>query len=96
MTTAAISTCDVCHTDNVATNRAVIGGVYHQHVCHNCIAGNTINPRDASFNRRADQDEHAKEILQPFNRDGTVNSDFAEAYRSDVKGIVGEENLKNV
>lgn len=91
-----MSTCECCHTDNIATNRAVINGVYYSHVCHNCISGNTIQPRDAEYNRLRGQEDNAKEILQPFNRDGTVNTDFAEAYRSDAKKVLGEENLTHV
>ncbi len=87
-------TCDVCHADTPAPHKAVINNVYYPHVCQNCVAGRVRQPNDAAYQRERGKDENAKEILQPFNRDGTPNADFVAAYPQEAKEIIGEENLK--
>lgn len=43
-------------------------------------------------NAQADADHFSKDLLQPFNKDGTVNREFMKAYKTDPRTDEGHSN----
>lgn len=56
-------------------------GQYRCRACINLIFGQN-KPLEGRWSRNANQERqaHAKDIAQPFKKDGTVNRDFVKAY----------------
>lgn len=90
-----IEQCEICHTIKRGCKRAVIDGAYHKNVCLRCLSGGVLTPRDAKFNRERAQEHHSKEILQPYDRNGNINSDFVYAYPDTAEEMFTEEQLSN-
>lgn len=88
--------CSNCKQPCDGTKSAVIGGVYYADICDTCAKSGAQQPHDAAFNREREREESAKEILQPFNPNGSINQDFAYAYPEQAAEMFGEDKLKEV
>lgn len=88
--------CGICKQQCDGTKSAVIGSQYYADVCDSCAKSGALQPHDAAFSREREREDSAKEILQPFNPDGSINRDFAYAYPDEATEMFGEDNLKEV
>lgn len=76
------------------THKAVIDGVYYRHICDDCAGAGASIPLDGKYQRDRQREDFAKEILQPLDRNGEINADFAQAYQPEAEKMFGEERLK--
>lgn len=88
--------CNICGEHKPTKRGIVEGHGYCPNVCDDCLhTGNSI-PRDGKFNRDRGREDFAKEVLQPFDSNGNINRDFAEAYQPQAEDMFGKERLQDI
>lgn len=85
--------CNKCGT-KAPTKMAVVSGVYYRNICNDCLSGTVSIPLDGKYKREREREDFAKEILQPFDNNGDINPDFAQAYQKESVQMFGEDRLK--
>jgi hypothetical protein len=88
--------CTNCKTNPSSGKSAVIAGKYYPDICNPCLTNGLRQPHDAAFMREREREDSAKEIIQPFNADGSVNQDFAYAYPDQAEDMFGKDQLTEV
>lgn len=88
--------CDNCHSESVRLTTAIIGGKFGNY-CTNCTqkAGRSAHAGHAQYLRARDREDNAKDLLQPWNKDGTPNREFIREYPEEAKLNFTEKELKD-
>lgn len=73
--------CSKCGYDKNNLYGAIINGKYNQY-CQQClnIVKRQASPLSASYARDRDREKHEADLVQPWNKDGSPNRDFARLY----------------
>lgn len=87
--------CEICRQNNGELS-AVLGGVYHKHVCQVCkSANNQASSGHARWSRSIDLEDHEHEVQQPYNADGTINTRFAKLYPEQAKALFSAKEIRD-
>lgn len=84
--------CD--HTDD--TRSAVIGGVYYDKICPLCIARMSTNGFSSGFqgfDRRRQYEDHAQDVVQPWDANGKPRLEFLRLYPSQAAKMYDKQTL---
>lgn len=85
--------CSSCNIHEAAKS-GILHGVYHKHICELCLAGAAqVSSGHARWERSVDIEDHAFELAQPYNADGTPNADFIKAYPKQSMSVFTTEEL---
>jgi len=89
----ALNFCNKCSQPKDNMESAVIGDVYYENICADCLSDNHSIPLDGQFNREREREDYKKELIQPY-KEGAINKDFVEAYPEEAKKMFSEQQLK--
>lgn len=74
--------CQLCQ--NSGELSAVVKGKYHTSLCRPCLAGLlgdvTVSSGAQGFDRRRQYEEHAQDVVQPWDAAGKANVEFLRLY----------------
>ena len=90
-----MNTCDGCGNDRPTTG-AIIKGKYGQ-FCRECRS-NAHRPQSTGFaqwSRDRDREDNAKDLIQPWDRNGKPNRDFIREYPEQAQDMFTKEELEN-
>lgn len=88
-----LQTCDVCGFKR-ATRGAVVKGHYVKSVCEKCLSTNRkVSSGSARWSRTIDVEDHAADLMQPYNADGTINVDFCTLYPTQASALFNDEQI---
>lgn len=87
--------CDGCHNDNRALRSAVVNGRFGQY-CATCIDGvkRIHHVGSAQYSRDRDRDDHAVDLLQPWDHRGKPNTEFIRHYPDEAKDMFTQDELE--
>ena len=87
--------CDKCNRD-VPTTGAILWGKFGQY-CRDCRNKHNRSGHagHAQWSRDRDREDNAKDLIQPFDRNGNPNREFIRNYPEESKDMFTEEELKN-
>jgi hypothetical protein len=87
--------CELC--DNDANKSAVIGDYYYRNLCMSCfanlISGQSVSSGHAEYNRGRDIEENEAAIIQPYNGDGSISTEFIHLYPERARSMWSEEQI---
>lgn len=85
--------CDLCHTHQ-ASKSGIVQSVFYKHICEVCLAGAAqVSSGHARWQRGMDVEDHAFDLAQPWNADGTPNADFIKAYPKQSLSVFTKDEL---
>jgi len=90
-----MNTCDGC-TQERETTGAIIKGKYGQY-CRDCrtLAQRSSSTGFAQWSRDRDREDNAKDLIQPWDRNGVPNREFIRNYPEESKEMFTKEELEN-
>ncbi len=85
--------CDLCQK-NSASCSAIVKGAYYKSVCTSCkLANSQVSSGHARWARSVDLEDHAFDVAQPYNADGSINLDFVQAYPEQAKAVFTDKQI---
>lgn len=84
--------CDSCEI-NKASIKAIVDGEY-VHLCRDCRPRPVVNSGHARWERDIDFLDHEADLLQPYNADGSINTNFARLYPKQAAALFTPEQIR--
>lgn len=84
--------CDLCGIRD-GNLSAVVRGIFYKHVCIMCNSNDQVSSGHARWLRSVDAEDHQFDLAQPYNADGTPNSDFIRAYPKQSEAVFTKEQM---
>lgn len=87
--------CDYCDKEDETTG-AIIEGKFGQY-CRDCRTKlrRSVSPGYASYSRARDREDNAKDLIQPWDKNGNPNTEFIRNYPDESKEMFTEKELNN-
>ena len=88
-------TCDSCKIHTTNAHGAVINGEYGQY-CSNCLdkQQRMAGTHAAEYSRQRQWEDYAREIIQPYTREGKPNTEFIRQYPEEAEEEFTKEELE--
>lgn len=89
--------CTVCK-EQEGNVSGVIKGQYIDEVCRDCfdrlLTDQSVSSGWADYMRSRDFEDNQADLVQPYTKDGTVNSDFVKLYPDKAANMFSEQELR--
>jgi len=85
--------CQICKV-KPSTGGVIENSVYIKDICSDCKSMPQVSSGHARWARSIDVEDFEKDIQQPHNADGTINTKFARLYPKQARALFSDEQIR--